>query len=105
MNKSRPSTEKPAKIGVWMALTMAGAVQAAAQILPLGEPDKHGYLNYSVTCDSGARQIVQCVGGEQRCGYAGDQTLAATVESLCSGAAAPALKDEGLPMQTAPAMP
>lgn len=85
---------------------MVDAALAATQILPLGEPDKHGYLSYSVKCDSGARQIVQCVGGDQRCGYAGDQPLAVIVDVLCSGTLAePAPTGDAPPMQTAPAMP
>lgn len=87
------------------ALCGWGLSFAGAQIVPLGEPDKHGYLNHSVKCESGAKQIVQCVGGDQRCGYAGDQTLASIVEALCSGAPAAEPAGEGTPMQTSPAMP
>ena len=91
-----------ARLSALLALCGWGVVLAGgAQIVPLGEPDKHGYLNHSVKCDNGAKKIVQCVGGVQRCGYAGDQTLASIVGSLCSGsAAAPEPAGEDSPMQT-----
>lgn len=89
------------------ALLLTGAVlaaQAAPTVMPLGEPDKHGAINYSVKCDSGARKIVQCVRDAQHCGYAGDQSLDAIVDALCAGRTAePA--ERGPAMETAPASP
>lgn len=87
-----------------LALVVSGSAVAGAQITPLGEPDKHGAITYSVTCDSGARKIVQCVRDDRHCGYAGDQTLEAIVDSLCAGrASVPATRDT--PMETSPASP
>ncbi|MGQ0530540.1 MAG: hypothetical protein ACT4PG_12170 [Panacagrimonas sp.] len=90
-----------------VALLLVGAalaVQAAPSITPLGEADKHGAINYSVKCDSGARKIVQCVRDDGHCGYAGDQSLADIVAALCSGSPPePAATTPS--MQTAPATP
>jgi hypothetical protein len=94
-----------ATIAAMLAACACGTVFAGAQVVPLGEPDRHGYLNHSVKCDNGAKKIVQCVGGDQRCGYAGDQTLASIVEALCSGTPLEEPAGEGTPMQTSPAMP
>lgn len=90
---------------VWLAMSASGAVFAAAQVTPLGEPDKYGATNYSVQCDSGARKIVQCVRDDQHCGYAGDQALEIIVESLCAAAVADLPSAEAPSMETAPASP
>lgn len=74
-----------ARTGVFtlLALLGCGTVLAGAQILPLGEADKHGAINYSVKCEGGGSRIVQCVRDDQHCGYAGEQTLAAIVAQAC----------------------
>jgi hypothetical protein len=91
--------------GLAVALVMASsAVWAGAQIIPLGEPDKYGAINYSVKCETGGGRIVQCVRDDQHCGYAGEQTLAAVVELACGGSQATG--DQAAPMmETSPASP
>ena len=91
-------------LGFAALLLAAGSVWAGAQVMPLGEPDKHGAVNYSVTCDSGKRKIVQCVRDAQHCGYAGDQSLDAIVEALCAGRVAEPVPRDA-PMETSPASP
>lgn len=84
---------------------LSGSVCAAAQVTPLGEPDKYGATNHSVQCDSGARKIVQCVRDDQHCGYSGDQALASIVESLCAGGVVDPPRPAEPSMETAPASP
>lgn len=82
---------------------------AAPQITPLGEPDKHGQIVYSVKCDDGRKKILQCVRDDRHCGYAGDRTLAELVTEACGAtptqAPASPPTDDMLPFQTAPAQP
>lgn len=88
----------------WLiALCTSGAAFAGAQVLPLGEPDKHGAITYSVKCESGVSKIVQCVRDDRHCGYAGELTLAASVEQAC-GTSAPASEVPST-FETAPASP
>lgn len=94
-----------ARVGIAALLSLwgCGTAFAGAQVLPLGEADKHGAINYSVKCEGGGSRIVQCVRDDQHCGYAGEQTLAAIVAQACG---------EGQPQaevpstfETAPASP
>lgn len=90
------------------ALPLACAF-AAPQITPLGEPDKHGEIVYSVKCDDGRKKILQCVRDDRHCGYAGDRPLAELVDETCGAtpvqAPEPPPADDTLPFQTAPAQP
>lgn len=86
-----------------LMLAASTASWADAQVAPLGEPDKYGAINYSVKCDNGSSKIVQCVRGDQRCGYAGEQTLAAVVAKAC-GASKP-MEEQPAAFETAPASP
>lgn len=95
-------------VGVVAALPLALAF-AAPRITPLGEPDKHGEIVYSVACDDGRKKILQCVRDDRHCGYAGDRTLADLVAEVCGATPAqapePPTTDDTLPFQTAPAQP
>jgi hypothetical protein len=88
-------------------LIAAQPLHAAPQVLPLGEPDKHGAITYSVKCDNGAKKILQCVRDDRHCGYAGDQTLASLIDEACGAKSAPAAPSAGdeAPFQTSPAAP
>lgn len=86
-----------------IALWGCGTAFAGAQVLPLGEADKHGAINYSVKCEGGGSKIVQCVRDDQHCGYAGEQTLAAVVAQAC-GEAKPQTEAPAA-FETAPASP
>lgn len=91
------------RLAILLILFLGGTAVAAPQITPLGEPDKHGAINYSVKCEAGGSKIVQCVRDDQHCGYAGRETLAEIAAQAC-GAVQP-VDEAPSAFETAPASP
>lgn len=97
-----------ARLLAFPILVCSMALAAAPRITPLGEPDKHGAIAYSVVCDNERRKIVQCVGDDRHCGYAGDQPLAELADAACAAAPAastPEPSGDAPPFETAPIRP